>query len=146
MTSVYNGSNTQFSNWLKQNGKKVIEADINDIKVVQKIAESPGLFLFGGLSCQPFSYLGDGKQQYDDRSKSLTGTLRAAYLMQIRVTILECTPGAQHMIKSFADQMGFVVHQQILELHTYWHQDEQGGGAQFLIRCCMYRPFPKSQN
>ena len=125
-TSIYNDHNAKFSDWLKQNGKQVICGDINDTMVVQEMAKFPGLFMFAGVSCQPFSFLGDGRQQYDDRSKSLTGTLRASYLMQIRVTVLECTPGAQesewvqHMLQSFASQTGYRIHQQQLDLHTYW--------------------------
>eukprot|EP00435_Cladocopium_sp_Y103_P038615 s1411_g10.t1 len=125
-TSVYNDCNVPFSEWLRQHGKKVVVGDINDPKVIQQLACCPGMFMSSGVSCQPFSYLGDGRQQHDERSRSFTGTLKAAYLMQIKVLILECTPAAkdspwvQGILKSFADQTGFHVNQQLLELHTYW--------------------------
>ena len=126
VTSVHNDSNRAFSKWLSDHGKKVIHGDINDVQVIQQMAQSPGMFMSAGVSCQPFSYLGDMKQQYDDRSRSLPGTLRASYLMQSPVIILECTPGAersewvQHLLRSFAAQTGFRINQKILELHTFW--------------------------
>eukprot|EP00435_Cladocopium_sp_Y103_P014515 s729_g3.t1 len=125
-TSVHNDSNLPFSDWLRKHGKHVITGDINDSAVLQQMAQFPGMFMSAGISCQPFSYLGDGKQQYDERSKSFTGTLKGLYLLQVKAIILECTPAAkdsewiQSILKSYADQTGFQVHQQVLDLHTFW--------------------------
>ena len=126
MTSVHNDSSQAFCKWLSDHGKKVVHGDINDVQVIQQMAQSPGMFMSAGVSCQPFSYLGDMKQQYDDRSRSLPGTLRASFLLQSPVILLECTPGAeksdwvQHLLQSFASQIGFRINQKVLELHTFW--------------------------
>ena len=126
VTSVHNDSNQAFCKWLADHGKRVVHGDINDVKVIQQMAQSPGMFMSAGVSCQPFSYLGDMKQQYDDRSRSLPGTLRASFLLQTPVILLECTPGAeksdwvQHLLQSFASQTGFRINQKVLELHTFW--------------------------
>ena len=79
MTSVHNDSSQAFCKWLSDHGKKVVHGDINDVQVIQQMAQSPGMFMSAGVSCQPFSYLGDMKQRYDDRSRSLPGTLRASF-------------------------------------------------------------------
>ena len=126
VTSVYNDVNKPFTDWMKRNGKRAILGDINDIKVVQSMGQAPGMFLSAGISCQPFSLLGDGRQQHDERSKSFTGTLKAGHLLQAQVILLECTPAAmtsewiQANLASFANQTKFKVHQKILDLHTYW--------------------------
>ena len=126
VTSVYNDVNKPFTDWMKRNGKRVILGDINDIKVVQSMGQAPGMFMSAGISCQPFSLLGDGRQQHDERSKSFTGTLKAGHLLQAQVILLECTPAAmtsewiQANLASFANQTKFKVHQKILDLHTYW--------------------------
>jgi hypothetical protein len=125
-TSVYNDVNVAFCQWLKQNGKKVIQGDINEIRVVKEMAQSPGMFLSAGIACQPFSKLGDERHQHDERSSSFTGTMTAGYLLQAQVYILECTPAVmtsewvQGILQSFANQTGFKIQQQLLDLHTFW--------------------------
>ena len=125
-TSVYNDANMAFCQWLKQNGKRVIHGDINDISVVKEMAKSPGMFMSAGIACQPFSRLGDGRQQFDERSQSFPGTMTAGYLLQAQVFLLECTPAVQTsewvqgVLASFAKQTGFKVQQQLLDLHTFW--------------------------
>ena len=125
-TSVYNDVNVAFCQWLKQNGKKVIQGDINEIRVVKEMAQSPGMFLSTGIACQPFSKLGDERHQHDERSSSFTGTMTAGYLLQAQVYILECRPAVmtsewvQGILQSFANQTGFKIQQQLLDLHTFW--------------------------
>ena len=46
--------------------------------------------LAAGVSCQPYSALGDQKQGSDARSASLPGVLRASYLLQSAFVLLEC--------------------------------------------------------
>ena len=99
---------------------------VNDIRVVKEMCLSPGMFLSSGIACQPFSGLGDGRQQHDVQSESFRGTMKAGYLMQSQVYLLECTPAAmtsewvQSILASFSRQTGFRVQRQLLDLHTYW--------------------------
>ena len=67
----------------------------------------------------------------DDRSRSLVGALHAIHLLQIPLAILECTPKvieskeAQSMFQQFSCQTGKVIHQKLLNLHTFWPSRRQ---------------------
>ena len=106
-TTCFNEQNPVFAHWLRSRGKTVIEGDVSDPKVVAALSEFQAGLLSGGISCQPWSSLGDRKELQDDRSRTLPGTLRAIHLLQMPLSILECTPAvlqsseAQAMIKKF---------------------------------------------
>ena len=125
-TTSFNEQNQVFADWLRKRGKHVIEGDISDPKVVAKLAETCGGILSGGISCQPWSVLGDQRAFQDERSRSLPGALRAIHLLQIPLAILECTPTisdseeAQHMLRMFSKHTGKVLQQKALSLHTFW--------------------------
>lgn len=118
--------NRKFKTWLQEKGKQVLRGDIADRRVQAQVVNLHPFMLTAGISCQPFSLLGDGRQQMDERSKSFPAMLQTMYLAQSKVMILECTPAAltspwiQEALQIFADQTGFVVHQRLLELADVW--------------------------
>ena len=125
-TVAFNDENAAFAQCLERHGKVVVRGNINDVKTVAQLATFHASILSAGVSCQPFSTLGDMHEQHDERSQSLTGTLKAGYLMQTAAILIECTPRvqqspwAQKVLQSFSEQTGFKVHQQVLDLHTFW--------------------------
>ena len=62
----------------------------------------------------------------DGRAQSLPGSLKAAYLLQTPVLVLECTKLAataewvQNMLKQFCQDTGYVMHQTTLHLDDVW--------------------------
>ena len=128
-TVCYNEYNPAFCNWLRQHSKvPIIEGDLNQDDVVGQIFDVVGSshILTAGVSCQPFSYLGDRRENKDERSNSLTGTLRMAYLNQAAIVILECTPAArdstwvQSVLSEFCKTTGFSLQQNVLQLDSIW--------------------------
>ena len=107
---------------------QVIEGDINsDATVIALWNRSPGdAMLAAGVSCQPYSRLGDRMGEDDPRSASLGGVLRAAYLLQSSAVLLECVePAATHpfvqaSIDGFCQATGFHCAQVVLPLHLVW--------------------------
>ena len=105
-----------------------IIGDVASEQAVEALWESsPGEgVLASGFACQPYSNLGDRRSSQDPRSGTLTGSLRAAYLLQSSAVILECVPPAmedsfvQTSLKQFAEATGFLVQQTILHLHEVW--------------------------
>ena len=59
-------------------GSRWLQGDICESTVVEQLAQHHPMIVSGGVSCQPFSELGDKKEQHDDRSRSFTGVLQAA--------------------------------------------------------------------
>eukprot|EP00435_Cladocopium_sp_Y103_P018675 s322_g4.t1 len=49
-----------------------------------------------GFACQPFSLLGDELGRLDSRSACLTHVLNTAYLLRIRILVLECVSAAKN--------------------------------------------------
>lgn len=128
-TTCYVDSNPVFCEWLsKRNIGPVVCGNITDDNTIADIAKllQQGHILSSGVSCQPFSKLGDQKENLDSRSESFTSTLKAAYLLQSPAVILECTPTAmesswaQGMIQSFAQCTGFRMQQKVVSLHKSW--------------------------
>ena len=106
----------------------VIEGDIcNDSTVAALWNQSPGdAILAAGVSCQPYSRLGDQRGEADSRSSSLIGSLRAAHLLQSSAILLECVepasshPFVQASLRQFCDVTGFHCTQVVLPLHLVW--------------------------
>ena len=102
--------------------------NLNDDKVLAKaclMAPDAGV-LTSGISCQPYSRLGDGRAQADSRSATLPGTLRFGFLARFAVIILECVAEAkectwvQHLLSQFATITGYHVSQGDLRLQAVW--------------------------
>ena len=106
----------------------VVVGDINDFSTVSALWDAaPGdCVITSGFSCQPYSRLGDRRGGSDPRSSALTGSLRAAFLHQASVVILECVEPAAHdpfvqaALKDFQADTGFHCAQTVLELHKVW--------------------------
>ena len=121
-----NEVNSRFADWRRQQGKTVIEGDISQSKTMIELSAFQIGILSGGISCQPWSALGDQRQLQDERSRSMTAMLMTIHFLQIPMSILECTPAvmtsedAQVMLKDFAQKTGLVLHQKVLGLHHVW--------------------------
>lgn len=121
-----NDSNVNFCEWVHNNGQKSVLGDIRHSSTIQKLATLQRGILSAGVSCQPWSNLGDLKGQHDERSASLPATLKAGFLLQTPAIVLECTPNAkesewvQKQLQDFADSTGYVLKQTTLPLHTIW--------------------------
>lgn len=121
--------NPRYCAWAKAHHKcPAIEADIHDPAVIPKLL---GLIqdshvLSGGTACQPFSRLGDQRQADDDRSRSLPGLLRVAYMLSSVAVIIERTPEAhgspwvQACLREFIEITGYQCRQITMHLHTMW--------------------------
>ena len=129
-TVLYNNWNETFCKWLaiKHADVPIVQGDLFENNTIAKIADAiqGRSMLSGGFSCQPFSGLGDRKQEKDSRSRSLPGLLRLGYFLRCPVIIAECTKEvkqsewAQALLKVFCDRTGYVINQQILDLHGLW--------------------------
>ena len=79
-----------------------------------------------GFSCQPFSLLGNRRGEDDDRSLSLPASLRAAWMLQVKILVLECVePAATHpfvrrQLEEFKQATGFRSAEVILDLAHKW--------------------------
>ena len=103
-------------------------ADItNDItmgKIRGKIPYSCSLA--AGVSCQPFSKLGDKRQKLDPRSLTLPTVLRMTFLMRQAIVIIECVDEAmkcewvQQVLSKFHQATGYRVQQGLLHLQNVW--------------------------
>ena len=113
---------------LRCQGSVPIQGDICDLQVAKALGEANArpAGLCAGVSCQPFSLLKDRKHGEDPRSSSLTGTLRAAFLMHSSFVLLECvTPAAdskfvQDQIGLFQEVSGFCKVETCLDILDVW--------------------------
>ena len=128
-TSCFVEQNPKFCDWLKQHGREVvIQGDITENRTIQQVAQKVQgkHVLSAGVSCQPFSRLGDMRAQADTRSKSFPGALILGHYLQSMIIILECTPfvkeceWAQKLMQSYASQTGYTFCQTVLHLHVVW--------------------------
>ena len=128
-TVCYNEVNPSFCDWSrKRNNAPMVEGDLTHDDITGKIFDVVGTphILSAGISCQPFSYLGDKRENKDGRSTSLTGSLRMAYINQSAMVVLECTPAAndskwvQDILHEFCATTGFKMQQRILHLDSMW--------------------------
>ena len=93
---------------------------------MQKLAKQHRSSLAAGVSCQPWSRLGDQNGGKDPRAQSLIGTLCTAHMLQTPIVLLECTPTAetaewfQRVLAQFVEQTGYHLSQKQLQLHSLW--------------------------
>ena len=128
-TVCYNDINQKFGKWISDRKRvPVVIGDVCDNKTVADVfSHVEGTHsLVAGISCQPFSRLGDQQEQFDDRSRSLIGTLKMAYLCQSMIICLECTPTAmestwvQQVLQKFCNTTKYKCSQKILRLSQLW--------------------------
>ncbi len=122
--------NERYCNWIrKRMDTPVVCGDISNDETVAEIAKhckGATHSLSSGVSCQPFSTLGDQKHQADQRSISLPATLKTAVLLQSSMVFIECTrtAGDSDWVKGLLDQFckatGFRMAQRTLNLHKSW--------------------------
>ena len=123
-------SNEKFATWLQQQGhSNVFHGDIANTEIIHKVGkccEAGPPTVTAGVSCQPFSYLGDRRESSDPRSESMPSAIRLGFLLNSPLIILECTPGAkdsewvQCLLREFALATSYRVDQVVLELHHLW--------------------------
>ena len=120
--------NPRYAAWLRTRKTPVIEGDIDSTDVQVKLipyTERPCI-LTGGFACQPFSQLGDQRQQLDPRARSFEGMVMACYLFQPAAMILECTKEAmtstwvQSTLQHFCKLTGYSFQQQVCHLQDFW--------------------------
>ena len=128
-TSCYIDSNPKFVQWIQSRSSvPVIHGSIADSRVIgEAFRVTKGeQILSGGVSCQPFSSLGDRKEQYDSRSISFPSLLRMGFFLNVIGIVMECTKEvmqsewAQSILQAFSSAAGFRVSQAVLHLHRTW--------------------------
>ena len=128
-TCCFNDHNPEFHKWLQFHTKTPsILGNLVDHSTIQQIrAEIQGAhILSSGISCQPFSRMGDRKEHGDPRSESFPGTLALSYYLGSLAVILECTSEAmesewvQTTLHRYAAETGHTLSQKILNLHPSW--------------------------
>ena len=141
-------NNPVFTDWLQAHGKRVIQGDLADPRTVSNLSQHCGGILSGGISCQPWSKLGDEQHLNDPRARSLPGMLQAVHLLQISLAIMECTEAvhqsvdAQFMLRQFAVATGMVVQQKVLPLHSIWPAKRTRWWATLSRPCLELQPIP----
>lgn len=105
-----------------------VVGDIGDLHVVADIWVKcdRAAVLAAGFSCQPFSSLGDHLGGADPRASTLPKVLPAAYLLQVKVIMLECVVPAKsdlcvnQMLEKFMALTGFTMEVVTLDLQNAW--------------------------
>lgn len=120
--------NPSYASWLKAKNIPVIVGDAASQSVHRALvpfAATPCI-VTGGFACQPFSQLGDRRQELDPRAKSFEGMMQIHYLFQPAATILECTkeastsPWVQSTLTSMCRATGYRLQQQVCQLQDLW--------------------------
>ena len=105
-----------------------LKGDIGANDVLCRLHELNGAraILLAGVSCQPYSKAGDRRGMADDRALSLPKALKAAWMMQAPVLVLECVPDVlqdsafQALLKEACVEGGFHLSQHIMKLQDAW--------------------------
>ena len=120
--------NPTYAGWLKAKREPVIQGDISSPQVLQALLEytATPCIVTGGFACQPFSALGDRRQQLDPRARSFEGMVMVGYVHQPLALILECTKEAmmstwvQDTLRAFCQNTGYRMQQQTCSLQDFW--------------------------
>jgi len=107
---------------------KLVKGDITRISTLNEVykAHPRGTTLAAGVSCQPYSKLGDGRSGDDERSLTLPAVLAAAHFLRSMAVVLECVePAGQDAyvrwhVDQFCVRTGFHKAETILHLHEVW--------------------------
>lgn len=119
---------TMASLYSQQNDIPVIVGDIREFSTVQTLhaAHSRCSVIAAGISCQPYSRLGDCKSGSDERAQTLPATLMCAHYLRALVVVLECVePAARDAfvnwhVNQFCSRTGFHRTEAILKLSDVW--------------------------
>ena len=109
-------------------GLQVVQGDVGSSETLKRVWDlfSGHATTAAGVACQPYSLLGDRRGGRNPRSATLPNTLRAAWLLQSPLVVLECvTPAAadEHVrkcLEDFTTKSGFSIHEVTLELKDVW--------------------------
>eukprot|EP00438_Fugacium_kawagutii_P027087 Skav228138 [mRNA] locus=scaffold3237:99238:103435:+ [translate_table: standard] len=106
---------------------EVIEADVTCPSTIRRVWECSDypFVLVAGIACQPYSRGGHQGGGRDDRSSSLSGTLRTGFLSQCPAIVLECVPPAASnaFVRRNLEQLehaGYTVSEICLKLEEVW--------------------------
>ena len=107
---------------------KVIVGDITEFSTIQRVhaAHPYSATISSGISCQPYSRLGDGGSGGDTRAATLPATLAAAHYLRAVVVILECVAPAgedgyvKWHVEQFCKRTNFNRSEVILNLNEVW--------------------------
>lgn len=105
-----------------------IVGDIGDNATINAMLQGGAMHstMLAGISCQPHSTGGDMGGMRDIRSNTLYKALRASWLAQSAILILECVPGVltnsefQAVLKDYCSSIGACLTQQIVRLANIW--------------------------
>ena len=100
---------------VQQGRSNFVQGDINDPATLAAMhRQCPSSFLLtAGISCQPWSKLGDSRKFDDGRSDTLVGVLRAGFLLRSWGILLECVteagqdPKVQEVLDDFCVQTNY---------------------------------------
>ena len=120
--------NPTYAAWLRGKQYNVIEGDIDSFEVQKALLPyvTTPCIITGGFSCQPFSHLGDQRQQLDPRARSFEGMITTCYIFQPVAMLLECTreamtsPWIQGTLDTFCKHTGYTLQQQVCHLQDLW--------------------------
>eukprot|EP00438_Fugacium_kawagutii_P008724 Skav216390 [mRNA] locus=scaffold1241:366023:371056:+ [translate_table: standard] len=125
--------NQRYADYLRtQKQRQVVEHDVSSTDAVVGVAEALRIqgikshVASAGMACQPFSQMGDQRQQCDPRSTTMTGSLALGYLTGATAIFLECTPEAytsdwvQTNLQQFSRLTQYRIAQRLLTLDDTW--------------------------
>ena len=106
----------------------MVVGDICDFSTVESLycAHPHSAVLAAGISCQPYSRLGDSKSGSDDRAQTLPATLSCAHYLRALIVVLECVEPASKdafvnwHVNQFCARTGFHRTEAILHLNEVW--------------------------
>ena len=107
---------------------QVITGDITEFQTLKRVYQAHpfSATLAAGVSCQPFSLLGDGRSGQDERASTLPATLASAHFLRAVVVVLECVaparddPYVKWQLQQFCQRTGFHRSEVILSLQDVW--------------------------
>lgn len=112
----------------KNGNAQVVVGDICEFSTLEAVhrAYAGSAVLAAGISCQPYSRLGDSKSGSDERAQTLPATLSSAHFLRALIVVLECVEPASRdafvnwHINQFCSRTGFHRSDAILQLSEIW--------------------------
>ena len=109
-------------------GMPVIHGDISNMSCIKEVAQcvDPPFTLMTGFSCQPYSSGGAQGGSDDDRSGTVPATVKACFLLQCPVMLIENVPHARtnqfvrSCLQQLVDKLGYHLSEVCLKLEDNW--------------------------